>query len=296
LTKNKPIDLLTCGLLVADLKFQLANFPEKDQKGIAESFEMIPGGPATNAAITVNQLGGRAELIAMCGTDSLSKSIIQQLDDQGLSTSLIKTEIGGLSTAAVMTEHDGDRRVVSHRSSHRISALPKDATILNPTIMLFDGHELTAAENLMHIYPETTTILDAGSLHHGTEQLCSKVTWLIASKKFALQVTAKSDVESAIKILKDVNENIIVTCGKNGIFFNCGRSAGHVPAIKIDCIDSNGAGDVFHGAFAFGLARNFNLIDNLKFANAAAAISCTKPGIIGSIPKFAEVLSFLEKN
>ncbi len=88
---------------------------------------------------------------------------------------------------------------------------------------------------------------------------------------------------------------IAVTDGENGVVW---RNAGDetdsfTPAFKVDAVDTNAAGDVFHGAFAVGLAEKMPLGETMRFASAAAAIKCTRYGGRSGAPTRAEVDAFL---
>ncbi len=137
----------------------------------------------------------------------------------------------------------------------------------------------------MDLFPEAITILDAGSVHEGTEALADKVDWLITSSKFARSKTGEQDLTKATKVLAKINPQSICTDGENGCFWSVNGDNGHLHSYQVDTVDSNGAGDVFHGAFAYGLVSDYEFADNLNFASKMAALSCTGKGIRGNIGK-----------
>lgn len=287
------IDVLCCGMLVADFSFSLSRRPDPDEKVRSESFFLTTGGPAANAALTIRLLGGTSELVATTGTDALGKSLVSNLVEDGFSKSTIILHEKGLNAAAVMTIADGSRNVISQKADFEPSKLPKSIDQLDPKVLLFDGHLPELSLQLMKKFPEAITVLDAGSLHAGTKALYDKVDWLIGSKNFALSFSGNESVREAIKELDSMSKNVIITDGGSGLLYISGNLVKHLTAYKVETIDSNGAGDVFHGAFCYGLSKNFCLTDNLKFSSATAALSCTGKGLRKNIPSEAAIKQFL---
>lgn len=271
--------IICCGMLVADLKFSTESFPKKDEKVFAESFHLTPGGPATNAAITIQQLGGQAQLLSTCGSCSLSDSILQMVTNTGVNTDKVLHLNDALNVSAVFSEESGERRVISYKQRVDYKS-PK--YLEKPAVILVDGHQPKASLELLDKFPRVPSILDAGSVHEGTELLYQKVDWLITSKKYALAKTSKETVKEALDTLTKNHSKVVITCGDAGLLYSIGEQSGHIPSIEINCVDSNGAGDVFHGAFAYAISQNKPPSDCLHFANEVAAMSCESPGIIGS--------------
>ena len=86
----------------------------------------------------------------------------------------------------------------------------------------------------------------------------------------------------------------VITCGKDGAYYADDSEQGYVPVFKVDAVDTTGAGDVFHGAFATGLTKGWNLREIVTFSSAVSAIKCTKIGGRVGIPTFDEVMEFMD--
>ncbi|MCM8534410.1 MAG: PfkB family carbohydrate kinase [Lentisphaeraceae bacterium] len=272
--------ILCCGLLVADLKFRIESFPNRDEKIFAQDFSFIPGGPATNAALTISQLGGDVDLLASTGTCPVSDSLIQILKIAGLKATFIAQSENCLTTSAILTEANGERRVVSYKNIKDVE-IPDNTPV--PKIILIDGHQKEASLKLLEKYPQATSILDAGSVHPGTDALFNKVDWLVCSKKFAISKTNKENLNQALENLAKDNSNVVITNGEHGCLYSINGKSEVIDGIPVKSIDSNGAGDVFHGAFAHALASDLLPLEALEFANKVAAKSCQYEGIIGAI-------------
>ncbi|MCM8526241.1 MAG: PfkB family carbohydrate kinase [Lentisphaeraceae bacterium] len=289
------IDVLCCGMLVADFSFSLARRPEPDEKVRSDSFFLTSGGPAANAALTVRLLGGSSELVATTGTDILGKGLIDSLVEDGFSKDTIIPNEKGLNAAAILTISDGSRNVISQKASFEPTVLPDAVDQLEPSVLLFDGHLPELSLQLMKKFPQARTVLDAGSFHSGTKALFDKVDWLIGSKNFAMSFSENESVREAIRELNSISKNVIITDGGSGLLYIEKNLVRHLAAYKVETVDSNGAGDVFHGAFSYGLAKGFSFMDNLKFASATAALSCTGRGIRKNVPSEKAVKEFLNR-
>ena len=120
---------------------------------------------------------------------------------------------------------------------------------------------------------------------------------IFVPEAFRLAIMPKEKPETvAVKLERRGPRIVVVTCGEKGSFIASGGKVFHQPAFKVKAIDTNGAGDVFMGGFAYGLVKGWPLERTARFADAAAAITCTKFGKIQAMPKSeAEVMHFLGK-
>lgn len=160
-------------------------------------------------------------------------------------------------------------------------ALPKGAIDFNgikPKVILFDGHEPHVSVPLAKYAKRRgiPTVLDAGSVHEGTLALIALVDHLVCSEKFAVQL--HGSIEAAINQLAEVAPNVVITLGEHGLIWKKGESTGKLPAFPINAVDTTGAGDAFHGAYAAALAQKLAWDEVLRYASAAGALCCTKPG------------------
>ena len=170
----------------------------------------------------------------------------------------------------------------------------------SPKVLLFDGHELDAALEAMAIFPDARTILDAGSARPGAVELARRVDYLVASERFARQLSGVAELHSreqqaaAMRALSEHNGRpIVITCGERGLLFGTGGDFLHIPAFEVNSVDTTAAGDIFHGAFAYGILKGLALEETLRLSAAAAALSTTVRGGRTSIPSLARVEEFL---
>ena len=178
--------------------------------------------------------------------------------------------------------------------------LPADSFDLarwHPQVILFDGHEPEVSLALMKTIKGRgiSTVLDAGSVHRGSLKLLEQVDYLVASQKFARECTGKEDPQQAALKLGQHSPAVVITLGEAGLVWKNEDGSGSLPAFSIEAVDTTGAGDAFHGAFAAGLASGKPWNDLLAYASAVGALCCTKYGARPAIPTAQDLAAFLKK-
>ena len=293
----KKVDVLCIGIAAYDLTLSLSHHPLPDDKTMADSLICCGGGPAANAAVTVARLGYTSAYSGYIGNDLYGDNIIKEFDKEGVVTNLIVREDSPTSLSVVLVKPDGSRSIVHYRGlKERLPSGSVDFSTIEPTVILFDGHEPDIS---MPIVKEAQnrgikTILDAGSVHRGTKELINYVDYLVCSVKFAIDFTNETNEERAIEKLYEHCDNVIITLGEKGLIWKNKTGEGALPALTVDVVDTTGAGDVFHGAFAACIAANLEWSYTLNFSSAAAALCCTKMSARGGIPVRKEVEEFIK--
>ncbi|MGC9195146.1 MAG: carbohydrate kinase family protein [Syntrophobacteraceae bacterium] len=296
------IDVLCVGMATYDLVYQVDHHPKEDEKCFASRFLMCGGGPAANAAVTVARLGGTAAFAGCLGSDLFGQMHFQELVSQGVITSLIVGDAKSSPTlSAILVKPEGKRSVVTHKGAAPIVEPDRlDFSTLSPRTILLDGHQPALSFHLVQkaLEQNTATILDAGSVSETTARLARMCTYLVASEKFARDFSAQKDPAKALAFLARIAPVAVITLGEAGLIYSDSRSGaggvlGKMGAFPVKAIDTTGAGDIFHGAFAFRTALGDDLASALKYASAAAALSCEKLGARTSIPSAAQVSQVL---
>ena len=119
------------------------------------------------------------------------------------------------------------------------------------------------------------------------------VDYLVASELFGRRFTSRDEPRRAIEALGKLAPCAVITLGENGLIWRKGDASGEVPAFSVPALDTTGAGDVFHGALALGIARSMQFQALLRDASAAAALACMKVGARTGIPRGDELDDFL---
>lgn len=284
----KPLDVLCVGHASYDLVFSVPHHPGADEKIVADDLLGCGGGPAANAAVTVAKLGGKAGFCGYLGNDVYGDSHLRELHDHGVDTHWVVRGASPTPLSSVLVKPNGQRALINYKG--QTSALPAtaiDFEDLEAKVLLFDGHEphisLRLLNQLTHPVP---TVLDAGSLHDGTLALMDKVEYLVCSEKFAVQYAG--DENQALSKLAQVAPVVVITLGERGLIWQRGQEQGSLSAPPIVAIDTTGAGDAFHGAFAAGLAKGLSWIELLRYASVAGALCCSRMGARPGLPSLSE--------
>ena len=140
--------------------------------------------------------------------------------------------------------------------------------------------------------------LDAGGIYPGIERLLPLVDVLIPSEEFALAITGEEKAEKAAEVLMERNhpELLVGTQGRRGGLIWKKGQAVRYPVYPVQAIDTNGAGDTFHGAFLVGRIRGMTVYEAASFASAVSALKCTRFGAQDGIPGYEETVEFMETN
>ena len=292
------VDVLCIGHASYDLVFAVGRHPDADEKTFAEKFISCGGGPAANAAVTVSRLGLKSAFAGYLGNDFYGQRHFEELDQAAVNTDLVVRGDSPTPLSAILVKPDGQRTVVNYKGE--TAPLPADSVDLSkwhPQVILFDGHEPEVSLALMAAIEGRgiITVLDAGSVHRGSLKLLEQVDYAVVSQKFARECTGKQDPQQAALRLSQQGSAVVITLGEAGLVWKNADGSGSLPAYSIDAVDTTGAGDAFHGAFAAGLAYGKPWEDLLTYASAVAALCCTKYGARPAIPTAGGVATFLKK-
>ncbi|MGR9071770.1 MAG: carbohydrate kinase family protein [Gammaproteobacteria bacterium] len=289
------IDVLCVGHAAYDLIFSVSRHPAEDEKIFADSLISCGGGPAANAAVTVARLGYHSAFAGYLGLDIYGEKHFREFEKEGVNTSLVVRGESPTPVSTIIVKPDGKRALVNFKGDTQIlTADAVDCTHLSFKAVLFDGHEPRLSQPLAERSRSMgiPSVLDAGSLHEGTTALMSHVDYLVCSEKFAVQYAGNEN--DALKRLADYSPHVVITLGERGLIWRCGSEKGTVPAFPIASVDTTGAGDAFHGAFAAAVAAGMTWDDILLYAGAAGSLCCSKIGARPGLPTRTELLEFLK--
>ena len=291
------IDVLCVGHACYDLVFAVEHHPEPDEKTFASQLFSCGGGPAANAAVTAARLGYTSAFAGYLGDDLFGRTHFQEFADNGVMTDLIVRGAAATPLSAILVKPDGKRSVINYKGDIQPLAPGSiDFSICSPKVVLFDGHEPVLSLAIMKDAKNrrALTVLDAGSVHSGTRELVGVVDFVVASQKFARDFCGTSDMRRAAAELHRIAKFVVITCGESGLVWKTGEGTGDMPAFVVETVDTTGAGDAFHGAFATGLACGKKWPDLLRYSSAVGALCCTKHGARTAIPTAKEVKQFLD--
>ncbi len=280
-----------------DITMPVLSYPVENTKNRVHDRVECGGGPASNAAYLLGKWGIDTCFIGLVGNDLYGKNIKKEFDDIGVNTKYLKVSDEHITTSSfiIANQENGSRTVFAYN--------PSDLKMENfdidfkPDIILVDGHEASLSNYLINKYKDAISIIDAGRSKKEVVELAKIVNYLVCSKQFAEEVTnLKIDynnfatLEYIYKEMKKIfNNYIVITLEDKGCLYEIDGEIKIMPSIKVKAIDSTAAGDIFHGAFTYGIAKGYSLEKTLKLANIAGAISVTRIGGRYSIPTKEEM-------
>lgn len=296
MTATITVDVLCVGHASYDLIFSVAHHPAEDEKIFADGFLACGGGPAANAAVAVARLGLQAAFAGYLGQDLYGEKHCQELVDVGVDTRLVIRGSSPTPLSTIVVKPDGKRALINYKGDTK-PLPPKaiDFALITPKVILFDGHEpqISVALAEQAANQKIPTVLDAGSLHDGTRALMGQVDYLVCSEKFACQLAG--DENTALSQMAKIAPVVVITLGERGLIWQRGKQCVALPAYPMTAIDTTGAGDAFHGAFAAAIAGGMDWLGVLRYASAAGALCCTKIGARLGLPLKNEHLALLLK-
>lgn len=286
--------VLAVGLCTVDYLGVVDRYPPLDRKEEVSTFSIQGGGPAATGAAALSVLGEPVRFIGKLGDDALGATARGALEEAGVDCSGILTIPGGISPLSfVAVDGETGKRTVfwSRGSAGRLTAddVPL-ATLDGCTVLLVDGHhpEAQLALALEARRRGIDVVLDAGSQREGMDDLVKVSTVVIASERFAAELAGS--VDRAVQALMDLGPGCaVVTLGEDGAVGREGERTELVAPYPVEVVDTTGAGDVYHGAFVYGMLRDLRLRERMEFAGCAAALSCRSLGGRVGLPTAKEV-------
>ena len=299
---DRPFDVLGIGATSVDFVYQLPAYPSPTaslaKMRISRHFVSC-GGQVATALATCASLGLRAKFIGVTGTDDNAKRVRRDLEDRGVDLSdVVIRDVANQYAVILVDEHSGERIVLWDRHDRlqlRDRELPPEA-IAAARVVHVDDVDINGAIRAATIARGAGTIVtsDIDRVHERTIELVRAVTFPIFAEHVPSALTGIHDPVDALRALRRENDGILcVTLGIAGAVALDGDRLLRMPAFAVEAVDTTGAGDVFRGAFIYAYLEGWTLEAALRFANAVAAVSCTRLGAIASVPSKAEAERFL---
>src|SRR6478609_23945 len=297
-----PPRILCIGMPVRDLTFHTPGVPGRGSKENATAFDEICGGNALNGAIGIVRLGGRASVCGPMGDvrETSSRYIFDKLAQEGIETNHI-VHMPGLVTpiSNIMIDPSGERTIVTFRDPElwKVQLPDTDELLRDCSAILTENR---CAEFCTDLCVEARrrgipVVVDVDRTMSLREGLLTASSHLVFSSE-ALQATAgiADDGEALKKIAKLTPSFLAGTRGAQGtLWLDEAQNLQQTPAFPVHTVDTLGAGDVFHGAFALAITEGQDVPSALRFASAAAALKCTRFGGAFAAPQRAEVMELL---
>jgi sugar/nucleoside kinase (ribokinase family) len=258
------------------------------------------GGQVATMLAACSALGLRARYLGAVGNDENGRRIREELERRGVDvSSLIVHEATSRFAIILVDESTGERTVLWHRDSRlTLGDSEIDPAALAARVLHVDGVDEEAAIRAARLAAANGVRVtsDLDRVTDRTPELVASVSVPIFAEDVPVALTGEADQERALRKLRKHHSGLLcVTLGPGGSMALDGDRLVHVPAFPVDAVDTTGAGDVFRAGFVYGLLAGWGTRDILQFANAAAAISCTRVGALAGTPSLDEVNALLER-
>ncbi len=289
------------GAAVVDYIGVVDRYPAPDTQVELQHFSKQAGGNVATALATLARLGTRSSYIGKFGDDELAGHLRSTLQQQGVDLSHSITQAGSsMGFAFIIVEEGSGKRTILYTNQgkpelHESEIDPE--AILASRFLHLDHYSMNGAIAAARIAQQgdVQVVLDAESMHPDIDVLLPMVDILIACADFATQYTSEPDCMQSLNQLYNAlpAHTVVITAGERGSFCRDAIQTHRQPAFAIPIVDTTGCGDVYHGAFIYGLLQAWPLPKTAEFASAAAALNCQGLGGQSAIPSRPQVEAFL---
>ena len=282
-------------------------------EGLKHSFNdvsFIAGGPASCAASVLAKYGNHVDFYGQIGNDASGKYVYNVMLKEGINLKYLSCLDNFMTPQSfiLVNKSNGSRTICSMRDPIEFEN-PKIRNFRYETdydFILTDGKYADESIELINKNPHAISIIDAGRVNSRVLKVCKEVDYIICSEEFANNLTKKAlnnDGPTIGQILRELEnyfpnaKGIAITVGERGYICKKDGILETYPAYDsgLKAIDTNGAGDIFHGAFTHAMANGYDYYSSLEFANVIASLSTTKVGGRDSIPSLEEIESKIKK-
>ncbi len=296
-------DVVGVGLNATDTLIVVPHFPPYAGKVPFLSELASPGGQVATALVTCAKLGLRTKYIGTIGDDERGRIQLESLRETSINLDdlEIRENCPNQSAYILVDQSTGERTILWRRDD----CLQLDPSSITPDkisaarLLHIDGHDTAAVARAAEIarHNQIPVTVDVDTIYPGFDRVLPNIDFLVASSEFPARWTGEKDPFRALELIQEEYGMRVaaMTLGQYGALARVQQRFLYSPAFGVNCIDTTGAGDVFHGAFCYAVFENMPLPETLEFANAMAALNCTALGARGRIAAVAQARELMER-
>jgi sugar/nucleoside kinase (ribokinase family) len=261
------------------------------------------GGPVPVALQTYSRLGGQSCFCGVIGSDSVGEFVSKRVSETITEPLLITRESGTTSRSIVIIEATtGARTIVNIPATgdSPFDVSPLIGKFNRGSILHLDGRDLETDLQLAIAAKKVGTLvsIDLGTMRPGREALLRQCDIIIASKSGSAGLTPDQpeNIDAQLARMRHFGATVVgITLAEHGVVVGDQNNTYHLPAFTVtDVVDTNGAGDCFHGAFLYAYANLYNDLNNIaRFAQASVAVKIKSLGNEAGLPTLPQVMDFL---
>jgi len=288
---KKPV-ITIIGSLNMDLVTVTKRVPEKGETITGQSFSTFPGGKGANQAVAAARLGAEVYMLGKVGNDSFGKQLIDLLSQEDIHDEFIEvSSTKETGTASITISEQDNRIIVVPGANYEVTpewVKSRESIIAKSDLLLIQLeiplHTVIKATEIANKYG-IPVILNPAPYQKLPKKLVESVTFITPNESEFEQLLADIPIEYRDKVVA----KCIVTKGEEGVDFHINHEKQTVPAVKVEVVDTTGAGDTFNGALAVAYAKTENLEESILFAVHAASLSVMKMGAQTGMPLIEEI-------
>ena len=285
---------MVIGSISTDFNVQTDRRPKVGETVKGQRFSTSFGGKGANQAVAAARLGANVHMVGTVGSDEFGHLLIDNLEANGISTTLVEQVNNVESGSAHIILADNDNSIIyipganNEFKEERLDKL-KDEMKTAEYVIIQNEIPMPIISGLIEICDELSVkiIYNPAPAEEMDLDLIDKVTYFTPNEnEFSLlfpELTLKEG-------LKTYPNKLIITLGDEGVAYSNGEEIIQIPSYKVKVKDTTGAGDTFNGALAYALSVDADLKTSIQFANLVAAISIQKDGAQGGMPTLEEVI------
>jgi ribokinase len=299
--------ILVAGSSNTDMVIKADHLPGPGETILGGVFFMNPGGKGANQAVAAARLGGNVTFICKTGNDIFGRQSLQLFEDEGIDTSYMVSDPRNPSGVALITVDKNAENCIVVASGANAELNPGDLAkakeaIESAVIVLMQLEiPLETVEYVAQIAAKSgvKVVLNPAPARELPDELLRNISVITPNKTEAemlsgIAIDTISSAKEAATIIRNKGvDTVIITLGKNGALVLHNNEFSHIPALKVDAVDTTAAGDVFNGALTVALSEDKDILEATAFACKAAAISVTRLGAQASAPFKKEADSFV---
>jgi len=291
------------GQNATDTLILLSHFPAYAGKVAFERELLSPGGQVASALVTCAKLGLSVKYIGTVGDDERGRIQLESLRQTGINLDDVEVRQNCPNqTAYILIDQATGERTVLWQRNDCLRLDPESMTaekITSARLLHIDAHDTATVARAAQIAREhrIPVTVDVDTIYHGFDQVLPHVDYLVASSEFPVQWTNERDPFRALEMIQEEFHIPVaaMTLGALGALARVDGCFIYSPAFVVNCADTTGAGDVFHGAFCYAVLQKMPMREALEFSNAMAALNCTALGARGGISTIEQARALMQR-
>lgn len=296
-------DVIGVGLNATDTLLTVDQFPAYAGKVRILDETLSPGGQVASALVACARLGLRIKYIGTVGDDERGRIQMESLRGSGIDLDHVRVRPGCPNQSAyIVIDSSTGERTIFWRRDDCLQIRPEEidpAQIARARLLLIDGHDTAAVSRAAELARARgiPVVVDVDTIYAGFEHVLPNTDYLVSSSEFPAAFTGERDPFHALERIQEHYGMKVaaMTLGSHGALARCHRTYIYSPAFVVNCADTTGAGDVFHGAFCYAVLQGMPLPEALEFSNAMAALNCTAIGARGGIAGLDQVRALMAR-